>query len=199
MTTVLGAGRVQVDFWDPEGGYYLNGTYYGDKNLLAIGAAGSGAGQRQDGLQRRLPARAEAAGRRRVSRSRASTPTTTGSAATTRRYGTERRRLRARRAISSRSRSGMRQVRGPRQVRARRSSRDGMTPLDVDYDQKTTRSQLQLRHQAVQRARDVLLQEHALQRRAHRLQAVRRRPADPDVTPRSSLTSFTSQGVNHET
>ena len=38
--TVLAAGRVQVDFWDPEPGYYLNGTYYGDKNLLAIGAAG---------------------------------------------------------------------------------------------------------------------------------------------------------------
>ena len=36
---VLFAGRVQVDFWDPEGGYYLNGTYYGDKNLLAIGGA----------------------------------------------------------------------------------------------------------------------------------------------------------------
>jgi len=39
-TTVLGAGRVQIDFWDPEGGYYLNGTYYGGKNLLAIGVAG---------------------------------------------------------------------------------------------------------------------------------------------------------------
>jgi hypothetical protein len=38
--TVLTAGRVQVDFWDPEDGYYLNGTYYGDKNLLAIGVAG---------------------------------------------------------------------------------------------------------------------------------------------------------------
>ncbi len=38
--TVLAAGRVQVDLWDPEGGYYLNGTYYGDKNLLAIGLAG---------------------------------------------------------------------------------------------------------------------------------------------------------------
>lgn len=36
---VLAAGRVQIDFWDPESGYYLNGTYYGDKNLLAIGAA----------------------------------------------------------------------------------------------------------------------------------------------------------------
>jgi len=57
---VLGAGRVQIDFWDPEDGYYLNGTYYGDKNLLAIG----GAGQLQDGhtastidflLERKLP------------------------------------------------------------------------------------------------------------------------------------------------
>jgi hypothetical protein len=38
--TVMGAGRVQVDFWDQESGYYLNGTYYGDKNLLALGAAG---------------------------------------------------------------------------------------------------------------------------------------------------------------
>jgi hypothetical protein len=39
-STLIGAGRIQVDFWDPEAGYYLNGTYYGDKNLLAIGVAG---------------------------------------------------------------------------------------------------------------------------------------------------------------
>lgn len=38
--TLLGAGRVQVDFWDAEDGHYLNGTYYGAKNLLAIGVAG---------------------------------------------------------------------------------------------------------------------------------------------------------------
>jgi len=38
--SVLGAARLQLDFWDPEAGYYLNGTYYGDKNLLALGAAG---------------------------------------------------------------------------------------------------------------------------------------------------------------
>jgi hypothetical protein len=38
--TVMGAGRVQVNFWDQEAGYYLNGTYYGDKNLLTLGAAG---------------------------------------------------------------------------------------------------------------------------------------------------------------
>lgn len=43
--SVIGAARVQIDFWDPEDGYYLNGTYYGDKNLLAIG----GATQVQDG------------------------------------------------------------------------------------------------------------------------------------------------------
>lgn len=36
---VLGAARVQFDFWDKEEGYYLNGTYYGDKNLLALGVA----------------------------------------------------------------------------------------------------------------------------------------------------------------
>jgi hypothetical protein len=33
------AGRIQVDLWDPEGGYYLNGNYYGAKDLLAIGGA----------------------------------------------------------------------------------------------------------------------------------------------------------------
>jgi hypothetical protein len=38
--TVLTAGRIQIDFWDPEPGYYLNGTFYGDKNILAIGVAG---------------------------------------------------------------------------------------------------------------------------------------------------------------
>jgi hypothetical protein len=42
---LLGAARVQVDFWDKENGYYQNGTYYGDKNLLALGAAS----QLQDG------------------------------------------------------------------------------------------------------------------------------------------------------
>jgi hypothetical protein len=38
-TDVLGAFRGQVDFWDPEDGYYLNGTYYGAKDLLAVGLA----------------------------------------------------------------------------------------------------------------------------------------------------------------
>jgi hypothetical protein len=40
---VLYAARAQVDFWDAEGGYYLNGTYYGEKDLLAIGVAGQNA------------------------------------------------------------------------------------------------------------------------------------------------------------
>jgi len=43
--TVMAAGRFQIDFWDAEAGYYLNGTYYGDKNLLAIGAAGQVQGE----------------------------------------------------------------------------------------------------------------------------------------------------------
>ena len=93
-STVIGAGRVQVDFWDPEGGYYLNGTYYGDKNLLAVGVAGQVQGERQVGLERRLPAREEGAGRRRVHGREPSARSTTSSAATTRSYGDERRRLR---------------------------------------------------------------------------------------------------------
>jgi hypothetical protein len=36
---IIGAGRIQVDFWDKEEGYYLNGTYYGDKDLLGFGVA----------------------------------------------------------------------------------------------------------------------------------------------------------------
>ena len=42
---MIGAARVQYDFWDKEQGYYQNGTFYGDKNILAIGLAS----QLQDG------------------------------------------------------------------------------------------------------------------------------------------------------
>lgn len=38
--SVITAGRLQYDFWDKESGYFLNSTYYGAKDLLAIGAAG---------------------------------------------------------------------------------------------------------------------------------------------------------------
>lgn len=37
---VVTAGRVMIDLWDPEPGYYINGTYYGTKNILAVGLAG---------------------------------------------------------------------------------------------------------------------------------------------------------------
>jgi hypothetical protein len=34
---LLYAARVQYDFMDPENGYYLTSTYYGDKKILAVG------------------------------------------------------------------------------------------------------------------------------------------------------------------
>jgi hypothetical protein len=40
QSAVVWAGRAMVDLWDPEPGYYLNGTYYGEKDILAIGVAG---------------------------------------------------------------------------------------------------------------------------------------------------------------
>ena len=57
---VLYAGRVQLDFWDPESGYYLNGTYYGEKDLLAVGvaaqtAAGNNAYSVDFLLEKKLP------------------------------------------------------------------------------------------------------------------------------------------------
>jgi hypothetical protein len=36
---LLYAGRLTFDFWDAEPGYYFNGTYYGEKDLLALGLA----------------------------------------------------------------------------------------------------------------------------------------------------------------
>ena len=42
---LLGAARVMWDFLDKESGYYLNGTYYGDKDVLAVGLAS----QNEDG------------------------------------------------------------------------------------------------------------------------------------------------------
>ena len=38
-STLLYAVRLTMDFWDKETGYYLNGTSYGDKDLLALGVA----------------------------------------------------------------------------------------------------------------------------------------------------------------
>lgn len=36
---VISAARVQMDFWDKEEGYYLNGNFYGEKNILALAVA----------------------------------------------------------------------------------------------------------------------------------------------------------------
>lgn len=41
------AGRVQVDFWDAEPGYYGTGNYFGAKDILAVGVA---ARQKTDGV-----------------------------------------------------------------------------------------------------------------------------------------------------
>lgn len=37
--STMAAARVQYDFWDAEPGYYINGTYLGDKDILAIAIA----------------------------------------------------------------------------------------------------------------------------------------------------------------
>lgn len=41
---VLIASRFQIDLWDLEPGYYLNGTYYGEKDIFALGLAGQSIG-----------------------------------------------------------------------------------------------------------------------------------------------------------
>jgi hypothetical protein len=59
-SSTVTAARAQIDLWDPEAGYFLNGTYYGEKDLLALGIAG----QNSDGnnaysadflLEKKLP------------------------------------------------------------------------------------------------------------------------------------------------
>ena len=36
---IVWAEKIQIDLWDAEKGYYVNGTYYGDKDILAVGLA----------------------------------------------------------------------------------------------------------------------------------------------------------------
>jgi len=38
--TLLYAGRLTLNFWDPEPGYYNSSTYYGAKDVLALGVVG---------------------------------------------------------------------------------------------------------------------------------------------------------------
>ena len=45
--TLLYAGRLQASFWDPEKGYYRNGTYLGEKDILSVGIA---ANSQSDGV-----------------------------------------------------------------------------------------------------------------------------------------------------
>jgi hypothetical protein len=61
---LVGAGRLTLDFWDKEKGYYFNGTYYGDKDILALGCCGPDPGQ-QDHVHDRRADGEEAGGPRR--------------------------------------------------------------------------------------------------------------------------------------
>ncbi len=123
-TEVLGAARIQIDFWDAEGGYYLNGTYYGDKNLLALGVRDSGA-SRQHGDDRRFPAGEEAARRRcRLDRKRVCQLQRAGRVSGLR-LRQEPRGVRCLEATSFRN-GGHGQVRDPRQVRHSAQFTDGV-------------------------------------------------------------------------
>ena len=135
---MIAAGRVQVDFWDSEDGYYLNGTYYGDKNLLAIGVAGQVQGSDKYGLTTSTSCSRRSCGRRRVHGREPSTPTTTSSAATTRATATSDGGYVPRRAILFPQADGLRASSRSSASSRRRTSRKGLTALDLDYDQKTT-------------------------------------------------------------
>ena len=140
---VIGAARVQFDFWDAEDGYYLNGTYYGDKNLLAIGVVDPGS-IRQYGDHHRFPARKETGQRRRVfDRIRVCQLQRAGRILTGRFQ--EPGRIRSGKLpLSETGRHG--QVRDPRQV-----CQCGVHGASLERQPEDHRSELQLRHQAVQR------------------------------------------------
>jgi hypothetical protein len=133
--TIIGAGRVMVDFWDPEPGYYLNSTYYGDKNILAIGGAGQVQGSDNNAysidflMERKVPeggavsVEAEWASYDRLGGYNAS-------------YGTDDGGF----VLGSYL---FPQLAGPGRFEilakyAQARFREGLTPLDIDYDQKTT-------------------------------------------------------------
>jgi len=132
---VIGAGRVQIDFWDPEPGYYLNGTFYGEKNILAVAAAG----QVQDGnkayngdflLEKRLGG----GGAFSVEAELAKYDRLGGYSA---RYGTDQGGY----VLASYLFPPMAQVTGRLEVLgkfAKASFSNGLTAIDRDYDQKTT-------------------------------------------------------------
>jgi hypothetical protein len=135
ISKVIGAGRVQVDFWDPEPGYYLNGTFYGEKNILAIGAAG----QVQDGnkayngdflLEKKIPG----GGAFSVEAELAKYDRLGGYNV---RYGTDQGGY----VLASYLFPPMPQITGRFEVLgkfAKAAFRNGLTALDRDYDQKTS-------------------------------------------------------------
>jgi len=132
---VIGAGRVQIDFWDPEPGYYLNGTFYGEKNILAVAAAG----QVQDGnkayngdflLEKKLGG----GGAFSVEAELAKYDRLGGYSA---RYGTDQGGY----VLASYLFPPMAQMTGRLEILgkfAKASFSNGLTAIDGDYDQKTT-------------------------------------------------------------
>ncbi len=172
---LLTAARIMVDFWDSEDGYYLNGTYYGAKNLLAVG----GAVQAQDGntastvdflLERKTPdggavtIESEYANYDKLGGYDAGYSSSEGA------Y------ILGAYLFGKPAGVGKFQILGKfAKATFSKGSHGRLRPED-------DRAQRQLHHQRIQRARDVLLQEHRFHRRADQLQAGRRRPADPDVT-----------------
>ena len=146
-SNVVSSARVMVDLWDKEAGYYLNGTYYGDKDLLAIGIDGQSVG-RQQGVLRGLPAGEETAELRR-SRRRVGIREVRPFRRLRGRH--EQRLLRARELHVPTGR-GRRQVPTARQVRARELHvRHGPEPHRHAED---GRRGAQLHHQAIQRPRE---------------------------------------------
>ena len=186
---IISAARVQVDFWDAEGGYYLNGTYYGDKDLLAVGAAVQAqsddeATNTATTLDFLLEKKLGDGGVISVESEYANYDGLGG-------YNADYASSEGGYVLGSYlfpKRVGMGQVRGPRQVR-RGQLQQVRRPGRLRPENQRVR--LELRDQAVQRARDVLLQEHGLQRGENRRQAGRRRAADPDVRSQPSLSSVT--------
>jgi len=131
--TLLAAGRFQVDFWDAEDGYYLNGTYYGDKNLLAFGAAGQVQGEDKSAfsfdflLERKVKTSAFT-----IEAEWAKYDRLGGYDA---RYGTDDGGYVLGAYLFPMSDSGRWEVLGKF---AKARFREGITALDPDYDQKTT-------------------------------------------------------------
>src|SRR6266446_6796833 len=132
---VIGAGRVQIDFWDPEPGYYLNGTFYGEKNILAVAAAG----QVQDGNKAYngdflLEKKISGGGAFSVEAELAKYDRLGGYSA---RYGTDEGGY----VLASYLFPPMAQMTGRLEILgkfAKASFSNGLTAIDRDYDQKTT-------------------------------------------------------------